>query len=327
MTSWAEAYIELGMEHLQKTSRRDRSGVVRLFAEWYDQTRRSPRKVTQDDLVRYHLKGGLDRNKLCNRTVNQYWGHVKQFLTWCMETERLPTKMSLLNAVKPLPVEQVDKVRLDGQAIASMLDGIKDQRDRALMYAFANTGSRASELRQFRVGGVRLDESPIELRGYNQKKRRWFTKFGTPQLERELRAYLTWYLSDECRKKPTELPPEQWLLFPTRTYSSISGFTYNVEVPITGMARVVQLYTAPIMGRVRYQGAAHTLRRSAANQVRRKAGAKDGVAIGMHMLDHQDEKVFNAYSGTGANEDLAREFFREDFLPDVGSVQKLRKVE
>lgn len=329
MADWVEEYLDVGIQSEVDSTRRAPRQVLRPFAKWYDQTRRHPRNVSRDDVVRFFLREAPFAGKIEPSTHNTYRIHLRNFLHWAMEAELLKTNMALLGAIKRREARRRNFVRMSDVELAEMIDGCDNLRDRALLAANVHATARSSELKALRLGDIHLDQHVIDW--YNVKKGRPIQKRIPPQLDRALRLWITAYRGGAVQLEGADgVPWKEWLAFPRRSGSHRA--IYYPTLPIADTVKLVQRYTEPFVGRVKYDGATHMNRRSGAkalklNLVERGMDPGTARAIAQAMLDHEDPKTTDLYTGDSLNQMLAHQALGEDFLPDLNNVTKLRSVD
>jgi|SRR5882757_10088711 len=328
MIDWVQTYLDVGIQSSTPSTRKAPRQVLLPFAEWYDRTRRHPRRVSRDDLVRFFLKEGSFAGKIAPSTHNQYRVVLRQFLTWAMATERLPTKMPLLEAITRQAPKRRNFVRITDVQMAEMINNCTNLRNAALLAANFHHLARSSEMKALRLGDIDLDQQVIDW--YNIKKSRPIRKRIPPQLDRALRAWISAYTGGAVALKDVDgLPMVEWHAFPRRTAGR--GETYCPGLPIGDTVGLIQQYTVPIIGRVKYDGASHMGRRSGAralkeNLVRRGMDPGSARTVTQAMLDHQSPETTDRYTDDSLAQALAYDAMGEDFLPDLNNVTKLRSV-
>lgn len=331
MIDWAEEYLDVGLQSDVTNTRKGPRSVVMPFAMWYDETRRAPRNVTREDLIRFFLQEAPFVGKICGRTHNSYRRYLRAFLMWCMETDRLKTQMSLLEAIKKRGIEKRDFIRLDGEQLVRVIESCTSLRDRALLAANFHALARSSEIRALRLGDIDLDGGVIYWT--NVKKRRPVEKRITPQLDRELRAWIAAYTGGgvQFTTEPTE-PIREWFAFPQRRMNGGRGERYYPMQAIVETAKLVQKYTEPITGRRVYDGGTHMGRRSGAKAmetslVEQGYDPASARAVAQHMCDHEHPETTDRYTGNSLPQMLAHKALTQDFLPDLDRLTQLRSVD
>ncbi len=335
MIDWVEEYLDVGIQSTAESTRRVPRSVLIPFAEWYDKTRKHPRHVSQDDLVRFFLREAPFVGKIVGRTHNHYRRYLRTFLTWAMKTERLKTQMSLLEAVDRRGTTRRDFTKIDRAGLAEMIDGCQDPRDKALLAATTYNCARGSEVRVLRIRDVDLDAGVIHWT--NVKKGRPVQKDIVRQLDPPLRAWMELYLSGALRMIDAPADPNEWFAFPRRQRHPLAGggtgWSYLPGKPIADVNSVVQRYTAPAIGDSVGEGGPHTLRRSGALAIELSL-IEDGVdagtarAVAQAMCDHESPETTDLYTGNSMQKMLARSLLQgRDILPDLNNVTRLRSVD
>lgn len=335
MMSWVEEYLDVGIQSKVENTRRAPRQVLIPFADWYDGGGRHPRNVSHDDLVRFFLKEAPFAGTCSERTFNQYWRYLRAFLMWSMKTERLKTRMALLEAIDRRAVVSRDFVKISPIKLAEMIAGCSDPRDKALLAANVYNCARGSELKHLRVKNVDLDTGTIHW--WNVKKKRAVERLVVPQLDPPVREWLALYLSGTLHTRGAGSDPQEWFVFPHRTRRPLpegrAEWTYHPISQIGDITNLVQKYTVPIMGQSRGEGGPHTLRRSGALAIE-LALIEDDVdagtarAVAQAMLDHRNPEMTDHYTGNSMQKRLARQLLKDrNVLPDLTTVTQLRSVD
>lgn len=334
MADWVKEYLELGIQSTSTLTKQGRRSVLDPFAEWYDQTRRHPRNVTHDDLVRFFMREAPFAGKIEPSTFNSYRTRMRKFLTWAMKTERLKTQMSLLEALDKQPTKRRNFVRMTDVQMVEIVDNCSNLRNRAMLACCFNHGPRESEIHALRLGDIHLNEGYILwriMKGGAGEVKEILEKRITPHLDRVLRTWVTAYTGGGVRLADTGgLPQSEWRAFPRR--STGAGELYYPTLPMGGATKIVQRYTRPVVGRVKYDGGTHMARRSMARAVETNlvgSGMDPASArsVAQHTLGHQDPKTTDLYTGNSLPQQLAHSALEHDFLPDLNTVTKLRSVD
>lgn len=252
------------------------------------------------------MSHGVDKRPgIAPATFNSYRSRLKVFFTWCY-TQGYIKRDHLLAQIEPMKVPRRVRQRPSPNVLLSLLDMTTNPRDRAYIATALNTGLRASEIANLRVGQVDLsagyihviisktkveDEQPISL-----------------DLDVELRAWLTQYAEDLGR--PLH---EEDHLFPARIGGLIAGYTEDRQpirqpfrwVPERGLGASSSKVVKQALERAglptRGEGT-HTIRRAVArayfDQVAQDKGDVAALRETAALLHHQSIATTERYLGT-----------------------------
>jgi integrase len=332
MARWVEDYLKLGIQSDNPETKRAPESVLRPLAEWWDHSRRHPKKITGEDLVTFFLVEAPFAGKIANRTFNQYWRMAHNFLSWCMRTKRMVTDLSVLEAIDRRKIVQRDFTKISRVHLAEMIENCTNPRDKALLAANVYNCARESELKALRIKDIDFAESVIHWA--NVKKGRPVRKVILRQLDRPLRAWLEIYLGGGVAVADAQEDQGQWRVFPSRIApSGLDNAIYYPRVPASNLKALVQKHTAPFMGRSKWEGGTHTLRRSGLLAIELTL-IEDGVdagtarAVAQAMADHKSPETTDHYTGNSMQNMLARSLLQDrDILPNLDTVTKLRRID
>lgn len=310
-----DRYIQVRQAKCAKsTSRCDANNLRHMLAHIGNVKMRD---LNRDMMIDYFYgpKGRINhivRGKpLESSTFNAERGRIAAFLLWCVDEGYMSS--TPLRGVERRRVGTRERLRLTPEQMIELIERTEYPRDRALIALGCNTGLRAHALSALRVGDVDLDRGYI--RSYSSKTDNHKLHPITLELDRELRAWLTYY-AKECGPLQPHwyLTPARWRLGRAAPLGGFDG-TLTVlrpECPVGRPIRVVHQALERIG--LDSEGAGfHTLRRSSARAVFDQAVA-DGDARAIHIarefLDHSSVVLTEGYIGTNAEKQRLEETLR-----------------
>jgi site-specific recombinase XerD len=166
---------------------------LRLFAEWYTQTRDEPFKpksITPTDVRDYrsHL---LNIKRQAPATINRRLVTLRVFCRWAMNVELIASDPT--SGIKP--VKQVQQAphwldRKDQYALRRATEKDGDPRNLAIILLMLNTGLRVSEVAALKLDDVEMSDrkGQVTVRGKGTKVR---TIPLNADIRKALREYLT----------------------------------------------------------------------------------------------------------------------------------------
>ena len=176
---------------------------LRLFTEWFTQTRDEPFKpksVTPTDLREYrsHL---LNIKRQAPATINRRLVTLRIFCRWAVQEDLIPSDPT--SGIKS--VQQVQKAprwidRKEQYALRRAAEKDGDARNLAVILLLLNTGLRVSE-----VAGLKLDDLTLSERKGEVLVRGKGTKVRTVPLNADVRRALRDYLSKRPKAQHDEL--------------------------------------------------------------------------------------------------------------------------
>jgi integrase len=117
-----------------------------------------------DVLLREHrTSDGVTRPPVAASTYNQLRKRITAFCDYLTRRGFIRTDL-MAHVGRPLPVAKRQRLQVTPQVIWAMLDSASDMRTRTILSTAINTGLRANELAELRVGDVDLDALNLQVR-------------------------------------------------------------------------------------------------------------------------------------------------------------------
>ena len=164
-------------------------------------------------MAEHTTRDGQRRQPIAPSTHNHYRTRLSEFFKYL--AKRGLTRADLLQEVQPQRLEIKQRLQPGRDMLWAMLDNAECPRNRAILATFMNTGLRASEVCDLRVGDVDFDAMSLHVR--ITKSRCEDDLPLTTDLADELRRWLTAYRT-ECIEfdRPVAVSVNHYL-FPART--------------------------------------------------------------------------------------------------------------
>ncbi|KAA1421240.1 tyrosine-type recombinase/integrase [Nocardioides humilatus] len=228
---------------------------------------------TNGVMATHKTRDGQTRTPVGPATHNFYRTRLSEFFKYL--AKRGLTRADLLQEVRPQRLDVKQRLQPGREMLWAMLDNTSSPRDRAILATFMNTGLRASEVCDLRVGDVDFDSMSLHVR--ITKSRTEDDLPLTSDLAEELRRWLAIYRTD-CIDfdRPIEVADNHFL-FPARTgvryrwrttedggrvqYQAPS--TWRPETRLQKVERIVQAALRSVGLPTSHEGG-HTLRRAVA---------------------------------------------------------------
>lgn len=265
-------------------------------------------------LLRPHrTRDGRERPPIQASTYNYYYARVKALTQFLAQRGYLSD--DVLRYVRPRKPEVKSRVRAEREVLWSIIDSADNARDRAILATALNTGLRASEIADLRVGDVDLASQSLGVRITKSKLEDVMPL--TSDLQEELVRWMDTYRRDTAGEWGRPLRATDYL-FPARTgplYRYRHGPDGSQErylgsprlVPHKRIAKlhvIAQRALKAVGLPTRHQGV-HTLRRSAARALFDSLVAESGfdgaLRVTSSFLHHSNSSTTELYLG------LARE--------------------
>lgn len=242
-------------------------------------------------------------NRLEPGSFNNILQHVRSLLAWA--ERRGYVRRNLLEEVRARKVIIHERIRLSPSQLLALLDFADTPRDRAVLAVAMNTGLRAKDIADLRVGDVNLESGRLRTR--ISKSYLEDSKPISSDLDRELRRWLVYY---EAAQKDTFrqtlqapwylLPVERrWTLLNNRDGKTYAGSKFYPERSICRIERVAKRALEG-MGLDGPGEGLHTIRRSVALayfESLRSQGYDGALIATKDFLNHADTKITERYLG------------------------------
>lgn len=257
-------------------------------------------------------------------SVNALHSGYKAFFRWCRMRRYMGPDQDPLEGVRWRRVAQKERTYVPLHEFPDLLDSAPEPRDRALVSLGLFLFLRASEATSLRVGDVDLDAGTIAVTVH--KTGDFDVMPIGPELDRELRAWLTHY-AQECG--PLQ---RGWYLVPAKVQSGFGEHKLNPTAPISRPQEVVKrTLTAFGLVNLRWE-AMHCLRRSGARALFDElsgSGIDGALEICSAMLHHRSVTMTERYLGITHSRAKRDALVRERGLfPSLGgaTVTPIRRV-
>lgn len=166
------------------------------------------KNLTANHIVNFFYSG-RDEN-LQPSSFNVMLQHVRLFLAFCQRRKYL--KRDLMEDIRARKEIKRERMRLSPSQLLGLLEVAACERDRGFLAVAMNTGLRAGDICELRIGDVNLDAGKIRCQV--SKSDVEDLKPISADLDKELRRWLLHYEATEKDTYRQKLQPD-WYLFPS----------------------------------------------------------------------------------------------------------------
>lgn len=224
-------------------------------------------------------------------TVNATLNNLKQFFKYC-RTRNLMENTDPLLGQRMRKKQPTYALRIPMQEFPALLDAAANPRDRMLIACGLYLMLRSSEVVEIRIGDIDLSNQEIVVNIIKTKE--IDTMPISPELDAELRTYLTWYTNNHG---PLQ---QDWYLVPVFTHSDT--FQKHVLQPDRKMTTTDTAIKKAVhaLGYPTDRVGMHTMRRSAARAIfqEKTALGYDGALRAVSSwLHHSNQSTSEIYLG------------------------------
>lgn len=227
-------------------------------------------------------------------TYNLYFSSLRNFFKWCRQRKHLPIDHDPLVGQRIKPKQEIPKFRVPLEEFPALLDAARTRRDRMMIAVGLFLMVRESEARTITLGDINLSERTISVWIHKTKQHDLMPI--SPELDAELRSYLTFYAQQHGELQ------DDWFLLPqmrlTNRYQTYE-MAPNQGLGPGGMSRPIQNALARL-GYERKGCGMHTLRRSAAAAVfmeKTRLGYDGALRQVSAWLHHKSQRTSEIYIG------------------------------
>lgn len=263
---------------------------------------------------------------------------LKGFFEWSRSTRRVPPSFDPMAGRKAPKVGKKERRRVAPHDFPRLLDAASHPRDRMVLALGLYTLLRGSEICTLRVRDANLDQGELLVKIHKSGKED--TMVIVPELDRELRQWLTFYTNDQGGIS------DEWLLTPAKTGSlgrynpetrlleSVKGASrLRPTVPITNAEAIAQrsLVRIGFMDAGVAGEGMHTLRRSGARAwyEELRDAYPDAKEIVREALHHESVTTTERYIGIESGRQRRNDVMRGRMMysmPVVAGVTQLRRT-
>lgn len=242
-------------------------------------------------------------------TWNNLYSRIKQFVSWLQKRGYL--RADLLSYVSPRRPEKRVRQQPDTAMLWRLIESPTEPRDRAVLAIAANTGLRANEIADLRIGDVDLDALDLTVR---------ITKSSTEDrmaitadLADELRRWLTYYAEWKASALGQPLVDLDYLLpvrcgprYRWRTNDDGTRERFQVETgydpqrPVTKLHLIAQAALKSQGLETRHEGI-HTIRRAVAracfDMLTDEKGYDGALRVVSSLVHHSNVSTTETYLG------------------------------
>jgi integrase len=241
-----------------------------------------------DTITPGHLQQMLDARHTSPTTSNMRRAHLSMFVRYCRTMGFVSPDFDPLVHSRRRPVPQVERKRVDKDAIRSLIEGAENYRERILLAVGLNLCLRISEVSDLRIKDVDFTARRVSVRVF--KTGLVDSMPMTQELEDELRRYITWYTIQVGELKP------DYYLIPTTWQNKKIIPTKPMSRPADAIKRNLQRIG---WDDVKGEGG-HTLRRTGARWILMSLegeGEERAMRVVQQMLHHKTLSQTEHYLG------------------------------
>lgn len=229
-------------------------------------------------------------------TYNLYFSGLRNFFKWCRQRKYMPIDHDPLVGQRIKPKPEVQQLRIPMEKFPSLLAEAKKPRDRMIICIGLYLMVRESEARSIQLKHINLTESWIQVTVHKDPSKKIDHMPISPELDAELRTYLTWYAQQHGKLE------DDWYLIPQYRFTNRwqeQEMNPTQGLGPGGMARPIQRIVASLGYPTRRVGM-HTLRRSAAAAVfleKKRLGYDGALRQVAAWLHHKNQRTSEIYLG------------------------------
>lgn len=242
-------------------------------------------------------------------TWNNLYSRIKQFGSWLQQRGYL--RADLLAYVSPRRAERRVRQQPDVEMLWRLIESATEPRDRAVLAIAANTGLRANEIADLRIGDVDLEALDLTVRVTKSSTEDRLAI--TADLADELRRWLTHYADWKASALGQALVETDYLLpvrsgprYRWRTLGDGTRERFQVETgydpqrPVTKLHRIAQAALQSQGLETRHEGI-HTIRRAVAraccDMLSEDKGYDGALRVVSSLLHHSNVSTTETYLG------------------------------
>jgi integrase len=265
------------------------------------------------------------------RSINLYISCLSMFVKWAAQRRLMNANQNVLGTIRYQSVVDEPRRRVPAHDFPRLLDAATDPQGRIIVALGLYLFLRSSEIVGLRLRDLELENGLIRV--YQPKTKRWDEMPVCAELDEELRAWLTFYATDQ----PGPLEPDYYLV-PARRKRPINAPTGGVDLAptnrLTNTSRKIHAALRGIGWVVEGEDAegVHTLRRSGARAWFDElvAQGRDGaLRLVSSMLHHKSVTQTELYLGLDVDREKRDVHLRGERMftqPDRENVVTLKEV-
>lgn len=229
-------------------------------------------------------------------TYNLYFSSLRNFFKWCRQRKHMPIDHDPLVGQRIKPKPEVEQLRIPLERFPELLAAASGHRDRMIICIGLYLMVRESEARSIQLKHINLSEGWIQITVHKDPSKKIDHMPISPELDAELRTYLTWYAQQHGELN------DEWYLIPQ--YRLTNRWQESEMNPTKGlgpggMSRPIQRIVGSLGYPTKKVGM-HTLRRSAAAGVfleKKRLGYDGALRQVSAWLHHKNQRTSEIYLG------------------------------